>query len=85
MCSRQMTWKQINPSRFISSTDQVGDSVRMRVDFVSHAPPGIGTVQLLSGIHRNVSANGTIETSESDTAPLLRAGWTRVEDHKLLE
>jgi len=28
--------KQINPSRFIYPTDQVGYSVRVRVDFVSH-------------------------------------------------
>jgi len=51
-----------------------GRLVRLR------APAGVGAVQLLSGIHRNVSADGTVEVSESDAAPLLRAGWTRVEE-----
>jgi hypothetical protein len=34
--SEWLTRKQINPSRFTYSTDQIGDSVRVRVDFVSH-------------------------------------------------
>jgi hypothetical protein len=34
-------------------------------------------VQLLSGIRRNVAANGTVEMSEADAAPLLQAGWVR--------
>ena len=42
-------------------------------------PAGVGAVQLLSRIHRNVSADGTVEMSESDAAPLLRAGWVRVD------
>jgi hypothetical protein len=49
-----------------------GRLVRLR------APAGVGAVQLLSGAHRNVSADGTVEMSESDAAPLLRAGWVRV-------
>jgi hypothetical protein len=36
------------------------------------APAGLGRVQLLSGIHRNVVADGTIETWEADAEPLLR-------------
>ena len=34
--SEWLTPKQINPCRFTYSTDQIGDSVRVRVDFVSH-------------------------------------------------
>jgi hypothetical protein len=34
--SEWLTRKQISPSRFTYSTDQVGDAVRVRVDFVSH-------------------------------------------------
>jgi predicted phage terminase large subunit-like protein len=49
-----------------------GRQVRLR------APVGVGAVQLLSGTHRNVSGDGTVEMSESDAAPLLRAGWVRV-------
>ena len=37
-------------------------------------------MQLLSGIRRNVAADGTVEMSEIDAAPLLRAGWIRVGD-----
>jgi hypothetical protein len=33
--SEGLTRKQINPSRFSYSTDQIGDSVPVRVDFVS--------------------------------------------------
>jgi hypothetical protein len=36
-------------------------------------------VQLLSGIRRNVAADGTVEMSETDAAPLLRAGWVRAD------
>jgi hypothetical protein len=50
-----------------------GPAVRLR------APAGVGAVQLLSGIHRNVLADGTIEMTETDAAPLLRAGWARVD------
>ena len=50
-----------------------GRLVRLRV------PAGVGAVKLLSGIHRNVSADGTVEMSEPDAAPLLRAGWVRVD------
>jgi hypothetical protein len=53
--------------------DMPGRMLRLR------APAGVGAVQLLSGIHRNVSADGTVEMSESDAAPLLRSGWTRVD------
>ena len=42
-------------------------------------PAGVGAVQLLSGIHRTVSADGTVEMSESDAAPLISAGWVRVD------
>jgi predicted phage terminase large subunit-like protein len=49
-----------------------GPSVRLR------APAGIGAVQTLSGRHLNVAADGTVEMSESDAAPLLGAGWERV-------
>ena len=40
------------------------------------APPaGVGAVQLLSGTHRNVSADGTVEMTETDAAPYCgRAG-----------
>jgi hypothetical protein len=34
--SEWLARKQINPSRFTYSTDHVGDSVRVRIDFVSH-------------------------------------------------
>jgi hypothetical protein len=50
-----------------------GPPVRLR------ALPGISAVQLLSGARRSVEADGTVEMSESDAAPLLRAGWVRVE------
>lgn len=36
-----------------------------------------GVVQLLSGVHRNVSADGTVEVTKTDAAPLLSAGWVR--------
>jgi len=47
------------------------------------APLGVGVVQLLSGIHRAVAADGTVEMSESDAAPLLGAGWVKVDAHDL--
>ena len=38
-------------------------------------PAGVGAVQLLSGTHRNVSADGTVEMTETDAAPYCgRAG-----------
>jgi hypothetical protein len=46
-----------------------GRPVRLR------APRGVGAVQLLSGARRNVPGDGTVEMSQSDAAPLLRAGW----------
>src|SRR6516165_597782 len=51
-----------------------GTPVRLR------APPGISAVQLLSGARRIVGADGTVEMSEADAAPLLRAGWVRAGD-----
>jgi hypothetical protein len=39
----------------------------------------VSCVQLLSGIRRNVAADGTVEMSETDAAPLLRAGWVQVD------
>src|SRR6516165_1622579 len=50
-----------------------GPMVRLR------APRGISHVQLFSGIHRAVAADGTVEMTESDAAPLLNAGWARVD------
>jgi hypothetical protein len=50
-----------------------GPPVRLR------AVRGVSCVQLLSGIRRNVAADGTVEMSETDAAPLLRAGWVRVD------
>ena len=34
--SEWLTRKQINPSRFTYSADEVGDLVRVRVDFATH-------------------------------------------------
>jgi hypothetical protein len=50
-----------------------GPMVRLR------APRGISHVQLFSGIHRAVAADGTVEMTESDAAPLLNAGWVKVD------
>ena len=50
-----------------------GPPVRLR------APRGVSHVQLLSGLHRAVGADGTVEMTESDARPLLRAGWVGVE------
>jgi predicted phage terminase large subunit-like protein len=54
-----------------------GDLVRLRT------PVGVSRVQLLSGIHRAVAADGTVEMTEADAAPLLQAGWVRTKplDH----
>jgi predicted phage terminase large subunit-like protein len=49
-----------------------GRQVRLR------APHGIGAVQTQSGRHLNVAADGTVEMSETDAAPLLSAGWVTV-------
>jgi len=49
-----------------------GRQVRLR------APRGVGAVQTLSGRHLNVAADGTVEMSETDAAPLLSAGWVTV-------
>jgi predicted phage terminase large subunit-like protein len=54
-----------------------GPMVRLR------APRGISHVQLFSGIHRAVAADGTVEMTESDATPLLSAGWVRVEADNL--
>ena len=51
----------------------LGPCVRLR------APRGVAQVQLLSGIRRTVAADGTVEMSETDAAPLLRSGWMRVD------
>jgi predicted phage terminase large subunit-like protein len=50
-----------------------GPPVRLR------APRGVSHVQLFSGIHRAVAPDGTVDMSEADAQPLLRAGWVRVE------
>jgi len=50
-----------------------GPMVRLR------APRGVSHVQLFSGLHRAVANDGTVEMTESDAAPLLNAGWVRVE------
>ena len=57
--------------------DQAGSGPPVRL----RAPPGISAVQLLSGARRTVAADRTVEMSESDAAPLQRAGWVRVEAH----
>jgi hypothetical protein len=54
-----------------------GRLVRLR------APHGVGAVQLLSGIHRNITDDRTVEMSESDAASLLRAGWVRTDTDDL--
>ena len=50
-----------------------GPLVRLR------APRGVRHVQLFSGLHRAVANDGTVEMTESDAAPLLNAGWVRVD------
>jgi hypothetical protein len=54
-----------------------GRLVRLR------APAGVGAVQLLSGVHRNIGADGTVEMTDADAAPLLRAGWVRADTEDL--
>ena len=50
-----------------------GPMVRLR------APRGVSHVQLFSGLHRAVANDGTVEMTESDAAPLLNAGWVKVD------
>jgi hypothetical protein len=50
-----------------------GPMVRLR------APRGISLVQLFFGLHRAVANGCTVEMAESDAAPLLNAGWARVD------
>ena len=50
-----------------------GPPVRLR------APRGISHVQPLGGPIRCVAADGTVELTEAEAAPLLRAGWVRVD------
>ena len=50
-----------------------GPLVRLR------APRGVSHVQLFSGLHRAVANDGTVGMTQSDAAPLLNAGWLRVE------
>jgi predicted phage terminase large subunit-like protein len=52
-----------------------GPPVRLR------AQRGVSHVQLFSGVHRAVANDGTVEMTESDAAPLLAAGWVRVDAH----
>jgi len=50
-----------------------GPPVRLRV------PRGISQFQPLGGPIRCVAADGTVELTEAEAAPLLNAGWARVE------
>ena len=50
-----------------------GPPVRLR------APRGISHVQPLGGPIRCVAADGTVELTEAEAAPLLRAGWVRLD------
>jgi hypothetical protein len=45
------------------------------------APRGVSQVQLFSGVQRRyaVAADATIDMTESHPAPLLRAGWVKVD------
>jgi len=54
-----------------------GPPVRLR------APRGISHVQPLGGPIRSVAADGTLELTEAEAAPLLRDGWVRVEADNL--
>jgi hypothetical protein len=56
-----------------------GRRVRLR------APHGVGAVQTLSKRHLNVAADGTVEMSETDAAPLLSAGWVMASASDLQE
>jgi hypothetical protein len=51
------------------------DDERHRVETVF-----VVAVQLLSGTRCTVAADRTVEMSEADAAPLLRAGWTRADN-----
>jgi len=51
-----------------------GRRVRLR------APPGVSHVGPLSGGCRAIAADGTVELTEDDAEPLLRAGWVRADD-----
>jgi predicted phage terminase large subunit-like protein len=66
-------------SEEIRRGQMTGPMVRLR------APRGVSHVQLFSGIHRAVANDGTVEMRESDAAPLLNAGWARVEASGLVE
>ena len=55
-----------------------GPLVRLR------APRGVSQIQLFSGKRRTIATHGTIDITESDAAPLLRAGWVRVDADDLV-
>jgi len=61
----------------------VGGRDPPRADSRPYGPParprGVSHVQLFSGLHRAVANDGTVEMTESDAAPLLNAGWVRVD------
>ena len=54
-----------------------GPMVRLR------APRGVSHLQPLGGSIRCVAADGTVELTEAEAAPLLSAGWARFEIHNL--
>jgi hypothetical protein len=56
-----------------------GRQVRLR------APHGVGAVQTRFGRHLSVAADGTVEMSETDAAPLLSAGWVMASASDLQE
>ena len=60
--------------RMQAETLQRGKSSRVRL----RVPPGIGTVQTLSGRHLNVGADGTVEMSVEDAECLTRTGSTKI-------
>jgi Terminase RNaseH-like domain len=43
------------------------------------APRGVMHLRPIAGTIRNVAADGTVEMTEAEAAPLLRAGWVRVD------
>ena len=53
-----------------------GPQVRLR------APRGISHVQPLGGPIRCVAADGTVELTEAEAAPLLNAGWVQVRSRR---
>ena len=59
--------------RLRQGDELAGPMVRLR------APAGVGAVQTLSRRHLNVANDGTVEMSETDAAPLVAAGWVRVD------